>query len=253
MARSASSWNLFPGPAPASEIGDCALVPRGFTLKLKAEGAADDSMLDKAIEYMAALWEIPPLPLKFGDYSSFLEIAFAVNLLFGFWHALSKGLTDWQTATANDWEIRFKANDVDAGRGILQRIQRRHEICRHWCSKAQKIGRSVSIVIAILIARALYFYPEGATLDHYSVVLIGLSILPVPIVGLVMCAFTVGFSVWNWISFNDMAKDPEAISSISKTQKAIAEESLREEEQPSQEAQLPHEEPPPQEDGPHRK
>ena len=63
------------------------------------------------------------MPNQFGDYTSFLEMSFAINLLFGFWNGLSVLLLDKRRKALEIYVSKFRASDDD-GAAVLDAIQK---------------------------------------------------------------------------------------------------------------------------------
>ena len=167
----------------------------------------------------------------FGDYTSFLELAFGVNFLFGVWTALYRRLYAWQVAISRKFGRQFRVLAADRGGEVREIIRIRQQRSRRWCSQIQRRGRWFSIFIAPPILLALLYFPDAHPVNFLGIWLIILSISPIPIVALMMCAVTFAVEVWNWGSFRDMIKNPEVISAISKTKQIVQEEQPPEDEE----------------------
>ena len=118
----------------------------------------------------------------FGDYESFLEIAFAVNILYGAWEDIRARLAarslDGTAFLANFAQV-IDDNTAGAYGDLVGKAKRVRNRFTRW-------GRIISFTIAALIAAGLFWFPSALSVPAWGKSLIALSILAFPIVMLFM-------------------------------------------------------------------
>ena len=151
------------------------------------------------------------MPNQFGDYTSFLEMAFAINLLFGVWDGLSGLLLDKRRKNFALYMSRFHASALDNdGAAVLGAIQRRDTKCTVLCDGIKKWGRILGIVAAIIISILMFVMGNGRTVEIWPEILaFGILALPVPLACLAMFSIHIIFRFWTQISFADIVKNPD--------------------------------------------
>ena len=109
-------------------------------------------------------------PDCFGDYKSFLEIGFALNALFGAWHAIPEALSKKRRA-ARRTSISKYAEEVSAeAYDRVDRISLRI-VC---------LGRVFGVLAALGIATALFLIPDDVVVNGAGAVAIAGICMPVP-------------------------------------------------------------------------
>ena len=121
------------------------------------------------------------LPPEFGDYTSFLEIAFALNVLFNAWQAIPTNLARRRPGLAKHAE--------SAGVEGYDFVRTLSEVVV-WG------GRALGIVAAVLIVAALYGLPDDTPVDWASAVAILLAVAPLPLTFVLVYLIYGAFLLW---------------------------------------------------------
>ena len=120
-------------------------------------------------------------PDQFGDYTSFLEIAFALNVLFNAWHAIPINLAERWT--------RFGKYAEKPGAEAYDKVRNFSKAVVRW-------GQRSGVVLAPLIVAALYGLPDEALVTNTGAIAISLSAAPLPLTFLLVQAARGGFLLW---------------------------------------------------------
>ena len=120
----------------------------------------------------------------FGDYETFLAIAFAVNILFGAWEAIRARLAA-RSIGGTAFLTSFAALiDHDTARAYGDLIGRAKRVRNRFT----RAGRALSFIVAVAIAAALFWFPSNQPVATVAKWLIALSILVFPLTMTVMIA-----------------------------------------------------------------
>ena len=147
------------------------------------------------------------MPNQFGDYTSFLEMSFAVNLLFGVW----EGLLDKLRKDFQIYVSRFRASALDDdGAAVLDAIQRRGTRLIILCDGIKKCGRTFGMLAAIAISVIMFVIGDEQVVRIWpEIIIFSILSLPVPLACLSMFMLHHVFSFWIRISFADIVKKPD--------------------------------------------
>lgn len=120
-------------------------------------------------------------PGQFGDYTSFLEIAFALNILFNAWHAIPTSLTRRRGGVGKYAEKPGAASYDSVGK---------------WSKVIVRCGQGTGLLFAFAIAAALYVLADEVPVDQNAAMLILLAVAPLPVTYLLVRAIHIGFALW---------------------------------------------------------
>lgn len=111
-------------------------------------------------------------PNTFGDFSSFLEMAFAINVLFSTWSRPGAALTEWL--------IQRAGRDQENNRTELEETQVRERIYtfQQKCYRAIPTWRWAAGTVAGLILVAQFSLADSSPVAIWGMVVIGLTMLP---------------------------------------------------------------------------
>ena len=120
-------------------------------------------------------------PGQLGDYTSFLEIAFALNVLFNAWQAIPTNLAERWT--------RFGKYAEKPGAETYDKVRSFSKAVVRW-------GQRSGVVLALLIVAVLYGLPDEAQVTNTGAIAIFLSAAPLPFTFLLVQAARGGFLLW---------------------------------------------------------
>ena len=124
---------------------------------------------------------------QFGDYTSYLEIAFVINFAVGTWRDLTQRLLDSLIEKADRYFQALPATEKDMGdigQGIARTRQNRFVVRSY---SIQKYGRFVSVFVAIFaIAPSLLFSEHSTYIYVLSTEWWFIAVAPLP--GLIVYA-----------------------------------------------------------------
>ena len=119
--------------------------------------------------------------MQFGDYGSFLELAFAVNLLWAVWGDLRKRLAD-RFGYPKLKEQVAAALDDDSPKAV-ENLRNSAGTVRNWLAKA---GLFASMSAVLAVGLALFFVAPKTEVDAVGQAFIFLAMLPIPIFAVLM-------------------------------------------------------------------
>ena len=132
-----------------------------------------------AIEAVDIVWLWSHEDRAFGMFVPFLGVSFGTNILLSALNVVYEWLDEKQRATASEHnrlmaKNEFPKDDTDA-------IEKRRSACRKWTRRLRNIGRFAGIVVAFLIACALFLIHPSQPMNGSGVatVLFAGSFLPV--------------------------------------------------------------------------
>lgn len=120
-------------------------------------------------------------PGQFGDYTSFLEIAFALNILFNAWHAIPTNLTRRRGGVGKYAETPGAASYESVGR---------------WSKRVVRCGQGTGLLFAFATVAALYAVADGVPVDRDAAMVILLAVAPLPVTYLLVRTIHTGFALW---------------------------------------------------------
>ena len=145
---------------------------------------------------------------EFSDYAAYLELAFAINLMFSQLDALSDMLINRAGKKNQALIEKLQANYVDASNGNVARasakLQSKWVKFADRCVSTTKIWKRVSGFFALGIGVSLYFFSGICLTDWWQYVLIFIAPFPPCIV-----AALISFRSWR-----RSRKDKKGISSV---------------------------------------
>jgi hypothetical protein len=131
---------------------------------------------------------------SFSQYTSFLEIAFGVNLLFGAWEGIYEKLSQISRDSRSKGERTLETAKVDVGqREDITRHRRRCDACRTWI---RRVGRSFGLLIATTIAVSLLLVTPEQSVGRWGFFLIGGSGALVPSLMAIMVIVDKAYTAW---------------------------------------------------------
>ena len=116
-------------------------------------------------------------PDTLGDFSSFLEMAFAINVLFSTWSRPGAALTEWLIQrAAHDQE----ALDQEKSRVELEKTEVRERIYafQQKCHRAIPRWRWAAGTVAALILATQFLLADSSPVATWGMVVIGMTMLP---------------------------------------------------------------------------
>lgn len=138
----------------------------------------------------------------FGDYETFLAIAFAVNILFGAWQAIRERLAA-RSIGGTEFLTSFAALiDHDTARAYGDLVGRAKRVR----DRFTQTGRAFSFIVAVAIAAALFWYPSSQHIATWAKWLIALSIVLFPLTMTLMIAVDWTFRLAARLRAGDGAK-----------------------------------------------
>ncbi len=142
------------------------------------------------------------MPAEFADYTSFLEVAFAINLLFGGWKGFARFLLERRRLSFNRYAVKTRVEAVDdAVERLLEEISARNEACRRVCRGVERWGRIVGFVMAAVIVAALFAIGNREVVDGPMLAGIVVAALPVPLTMALMVLVQAACRARNWRSY----------------------------------------------------
>lgn len=148
------------------------------------------------------------MPSQFADYTSFLEVAFAINLLFGGWQGFARLLLERRRLSFNRYAMKARVEAVDdAVQRLLEEISARNEACRRVCRGVERWGRVVGFAMAAVIVAALFLVGNGEVVDGPMLAGIVVVALPVPLTMALMVLVQAGCRARNWRSYRRFRAD----------------------------------------------
>ena len=162
------------------------------------------------IYWLYSYWKVPP---EFGAYTSFLEIAFAVNLLFGVWDGLAAKMSGWRISELRRLQGNIRASAIDAVRPALKN---REVVCNRKCETIKKWGRRAGVMFAAVIALVLFVVGDSATVSGWKVVGIAGLAAPLPVSFIWIAIVSAVLVLRNRISYSDLSDPPEVVEKASR-------------------------------------
>ena len=144
---------------------------------------------------------------EFSGYTSFLEVAFGVNLLFGAWDGMYEKLSQLsQQNTAKGGQALELAK---ADSGDQQTIIRHRERCDRLRTWMRKAGRAAGLVVAITIAISLLVVEPDQAINRWQFSLIAVAGAVVP--SLLAIMVIVDYAYTRWINGREYEIVQEAL------------------------------------------
>ena len=118
--------------------------------------------------------------MTFGDYASFLEISFAVNLIFAAWGSV----WEWLSTTLNELRRRAESKSLTEGKHVGRVVgisydqvgtTKRYKLIKSVRAAFRQIAWLVAIAVAGTIMGSLFFVPADTQLSTGQMWLIGLT------------------------------------------------------------------------------
>lgn len=149
------------------------------------------------------------MPSQFADYTSFLEVAFAINLLFGGWRGFARFLLERRQISLKRYVAKVRIDSVDEAmeQRARDRMAARHEKCGVLCRRVERIGRLLGVFMAIAIVVLLFLVGNAAPVDARMLALIVAAAMPVPTTMASMLLIQTAYRVWFWHSYRRFRKE----------------------------------------------
>ncbi len=96
---------------------------------------------------------------EFGQYASFLELSFAVNLLFAAWNGLYGRLSTLRLEQGREGDKALAQAAVDES--TWESIEHRRRRCAWFLTAIRRVGQGGGVCIALLIGTALLLVDAG--------------------------------------------------------------------------------------------
>ena len=111
-------------------------------------------------------------PDTLGDFSSFLEMAFAINVLFFTWSRPGAALTEWliQRAARDQENSRVELEETEVRERIYTFQQKCHRAIPRW--------RWAAGTVAALILGTQFLLADSSPVTTWGMVVIGMTMLP---------------------------------------------------------------------------
>ena len=150
-----------------------------------------------------------PMPSEFADYTSFLEVAVAINLIFGGWRRFSRFLLERRRISFRRYAMKVRIDSVDEAMEQRARDEMavRHEKCGDLCGRVERIGRILGVVMAIVIVALLFFAGNETPVGAWMLGLIVAAAAPVPATMAAMLLIQSAYRVWFWRSYRRFRKE----------------------------------------------
>ena len=115
---------------------------------------------------------------EFSDYASYLEVAFAINLMFSLWDKLPESLVKRLSNYNSRLIARLAAASEDAHKNARYNLDRRRDSYNNWCKRYARYGKVLSFIFAICIGVSLYFFAGYDSIQPQYNPLLSLAPLP---------------------------------------------------------------------------
>ena len=162
------------------------------------------------IYWLYSYWKVPP---EFGDYTSFLEIAFGVNLLFGVWDGLAAKMSGWRTSELRRLQGNIRVSAVDA---VTPALEKREAACNRKCETIKKWGRRAGVMFALVTALVLFVVGDSVAVSGWKVGGIAVLAAPLPVSIILITVISVELVLRNRISYSDLSEPPEVVEKASR-------------------------------------
>lgn len=162
------------------------------------------------IYWLYSYWKAPP---KFGDYTSFLEIAFGVNLLFGVWDGLAAKMSGWRISELRRLQGNIRVSAVDA---VTPALEKREAACNRKCETIKKWGRTAGVIFAGVIALVLFVVGDNATVSGWKMSGIAVLVAPLPVSFILVTVVSAVLVLRNRISYSDLSEPSEVVEKASR-------------------------------------
>lgn len=167
------------------------------------------------IYWLCSHWKVPP---EFGDYTSFLEIAFGVNLLFGVWDGLAAKMSGWRISELRRLQGNIRVSAVDA---VTPALEKREAACNRKCETIKKWGRTAGVVFAVMTALVLFVVGDSTAVSGWKVGGIAVLAAPLPVSIILITVVSVELVLRNRLSYSDLSDLSEPPEAVEKASRAL--------------------------------
>ncbi|MXY54207.1 MAG: hypothetical protein F4Y86_16990 [Gammaproteobacteria bacterium] len=163
----------------------------------------------------------------FGDFESFLELAFAVNLIWGIWGDLRARLENRFGNPKLKTQVAA-AIDTSSATAVDSLVER----ARRWRSGLSRVGQVASLAVAVAIAMCLFFVQSTVELSGGWRALVFFAMCPVPVFAFFMWLVNPIFTLAVWLKAGRVTIDSSPIDNVGQAtkdvQKSLTEDGSRE-------------------------
>ena len=155
-----------------------------------------------------------------GDYESFLQLVFAINLALYTWKQPSDGIRGRLFKSVKPYLTSKVLSEVDTNEHLRKTIKGRISAFERGAKKWQKWRRLIAAASALLILILLFVYASRESVDDCMVSFILVLAMPLPLMLMGWLGIYLWFRMMNWHNFNFFSliapngKDPNKAGDI---------------------------------------